>query len=139
MSEMSDMKILRYTIKYQDINVAIVQFCKEDFFNFLKNSDVFMEISEDEDSFWDRFEEALMEISGVFFVMVEGYEITIIKDPELQNWGGIIEDAIWCSVLFLNPGGGAIEVSKKSGKDIGKMITQKFDTVEPEYPHRDKK
>lgn len=98
-----------------------------------------MEISEDEDSFWDRFEEALMEISGVFFVMVEGYEITIIKDPELQNWGGIIEDAIWCSVLFLNPGGGAIEVSKKSGKAIGKMITQKFDTVEPEYPHRDKK
>ena len=81
------------------------------------------------------FEDALMEIHGVDFVVIDGYEATVIKSLYLPNWGRIIENVIWCSIFFLNPDGGAIETSTK-GKNIGKLITHKFDAIEPEYPHK---
>lgn len=135
---MSEMKILHYTIKYQDRNIAIVRFLRKEILDLLENSKIFIETGEDPNCFWECLEEALIEIFGVLYVIIDGYEITIIKNPELENWSRVIENVIWCSVLFLNPDGGAIEVSKY-GRDIGKLVTQRFDTSEPEYPRLDKK
>ena len=132
---MNNVKILHYRIKYQDSNVAIVKFSKNEINDFLKNSLIWIECGEDPDSFWECFEEALLEIYGVVFVMAEGYELIVNKDIQFPNWGRIIEDVIWCSIFFLNPDGEAIEVSKK-GEVVGKLITHKFDAIEPEYPHK---
>ncbi|MBM2817711.1 MAG: hypothetical protein HW401_301 [Parcubacteria group bacterium] len=129
---MNNKKVLHYRTKYQDCNVAIIQFSKDDIPNFLKNSFVVIENGEDLSSFWECFEDALMETFGVAFVIIDDYKITVIKDPELPNWDRIIEDVIWISVFFLKPNGGAVEVSK-NGKTIGKLITQKFDAIEPQY------
>ncbi|MBU6431409.1 MAG: hypothetical protein KGJ58_01645 [Patescibacteria group bacterium] len=131
---MSDIRILHYAIKYQNANIVIIRFSKREISAFLKKSSVWIETGDDPNYFWECFEEALLEISGVLFVIVEGYEITVIKNFCLPNWGRIIEDVIWCSLFFLNPNGGAIEV--KNGKNIGKLITHKFDAVEPEYPRK---
>ena len=128
-------KLLRYRIKYQDSNVAIVKFSKNEINDFLKNSLIWIECGEDPDYFWECFEDALLEIHGVDFVVVDGYEVMVIKSLYLSNWGRIIEDVIWCSIFFLNPDGGAIEVSKK-GEYVGKLITHKFDAIEPEYPRK---
>lgn len=128
-------KVLHYRIKYQDSNVVIIKFSKDDITDFLKNSLIWIENNEDPDYFWECFEDALMEIHGVMFAFVDGYEITIIKELELPNWGRIIENVIWCSIFFLNPDGGAIQMSKK-GEPIGKLIEVKFNLTEPEYPHK---
>ena len=92
-------------------------------------------MGEDPNYFWECFEDALMEIYGIAFVIVGGYEITVIKEPELTNWSRIIENIICCSIFFLNPDGGAIETSK-NGKNIGKLITHRFDAIEPDYPRK---
>lgn len=132
---MSNKKILHYRIKYQDSNVVVIKFSKDEIADFLKNSVVWIENDEDQDCFWECFEDALMEIHGVDFVVIDGYEATVIKSLYLPNWGRIIENVIWCSIFFLNPDGGAIETSTK-GKNIGKLITHRFDAVEPEYPRK---
>ena len=129
---MSDMRILHYTIKYQDSNIAVIRFSKKELSNILKNSVIYMEMGECHKYFWQCFNEALLEISGVSYVIAEGYEITVVKDCRFPNWGRIIEDMIWCSLFFLNPNGGAIEVSK-NGRIIGKLITQRFDAIETQY------
>lgn len=132
---MSDMQILHYGIKYQDANIVVIKFSKNELIDFLKNSLVWMEMGENPNYFWECFEEALMEISGVEYAIVDGWEITAIKDPCFPNWGRIVEDVIWCSIFFLNPNGGAIQVSK-DGKEIGKLVAPRFDAVEPEYPRK---
>ena len=129
---MVNKKILRYRIKYQDGNIAIIRFAKDDIPHFLKNSLVCIEMGKDRSSFWECFKDALRNTYGVAFVIIDNYTITIIKEPELPNWSRIIEDVIWCSIFFLNPDGGAIEVSK-DGKNIGKLVTQRFDAAEPQY------
>lgn len=133
-------KVLHYRIKYQDSNIAIIKFSKKEISNFLKGSLIWIEIGEDPNHFWECFEDALLEISGVAFVFIDEYEIIVIKELQLPNWGYIIENVIWCSIFFLNPNGGAIEVSRK-GETIGKLITQRFDANEPKYPdsNRNKK
>lgn len=128
-------KLLHYRIKYQDSNVVVIKFSKNDITDFLKNSLVWIENNEDSDYFWECFEEALFEIHGIAFVFIDGYEITVVKEFQLPNWGKVIENVIWCSVFFLNPDGGAIEVSK-NGENIGKLITHRFDAIEPEYPRK---
>ena len=92
-------KILHYRIKYQDSNIAIIKFSKDDISYFLKNSLVWIEMGEDPNYFWECFEDALMEIYGIAFVIVGGYEITVIKEPELTNWSRIIENIICCSIF----------------------------------------
>jgi len=77
----------------------------------------------------------LIEIHGIDFVIVDGYEIVVIKMLDLPNWGRIIENVIWCSIFFLNPDGGAIQTST-GGKNIGKIITHNFDTIEPNPPSK---
>ena len=104
-------------------------------FLIFKNSLVWIEHGRRSKLFWECFEDALMEIYGIAFVIVEGYEITVIKEPELTNWSRIIENIICCSIFFLNPDGGAIETSK-NGKNIGKLITHRFDAIEPDYPRK---
>jgi len=130
--QMSNIRILHYAIKYQDSNIAVIKFSKKELSDILKNSVIYMEMGECPKYFWQCFSEALLEISGVSYIIPEGYDITVVKDCRFPNWGRIIEDLIWCSLFFLNPDGGAIEVSK-NGMRIGKLITQKFDEVEPEY------
>ena len=128
-------KLLHYRIKYQDSNVAIIKFSKDEIDYFLKNFSIWTEINKDPNYFWICFEEALLEIPGVSHVVADGYEMVTVKDVRLPNWGRIIQNVIWCSVFFLNPDGGAIEVSKK-GEVIGKLITHRFDAIEPEYPRK---
>ena len=128
-------KILHYRIKYQDSNIAIIKFDRNEISDFLKNSLIWIENGEDPDSFWECFEEALLEIHGIDFLVVDGYEIVIIKAFDLPNWGRIVENVIWCSIFFLNPDGGAIETSTK-GKNIGKLIIPRFDAIEPMPPSK---
>ena len=131
-------KILHYRIKYQDSNVAIIKFDKNEISDFLKNSLIWIEDGEDIECFWECFEDVLIEIHGIDFVIVDGYEIVVIKMLDLPNWGRIIENVIWCSIFFLNPDGGAIEVSADE-KNIGKLIMPRFDAVEPNPPSPNKK
>ena len=126
-------KILHYRIKYQNSNIAIIQFSKKEICYFLENSSPRAEKGESPYSFWECFEEALMEIYGVIFVMAEGYELIVIKDTQFPNWGRIIEDVIWCSIFFLNPGGGAFQ-TRNNGEIIGKLIEHRFDAIEPDSP-----
>lgn len=129
----SEFKIMHYRIGYQNSNVAIIKFDKNEISVFLENSLLWIENGECEDikCFWNSFEEALMEIHGVDCVLVDGYEITIVKDPILPNWGKIIENVIWCSLFFINPGGGAIKVSANGNNNVGKLITHSFNAIEP--------
>ncbi len=128
-------KILHYRIKYQDSNVAIIKFSKDEISDFLKNSLIWIEEGEDVECFWECFEDSLIEIHGIDFLIVDGYEIVVNKALDLPNWGRIIENVIWCSVLFLNPDGGAMEISAE-GKNIGKIITHSFDATEPKPPRK---
>ena len=132
---MNDIKILHYKIKYQDSNIAVITFSKKEISDLFKNFSILTEIGKDPHFFWECFEDALFEIHGVAFAIIDGYEITITKYPELPNWGRIIENVIWSSLFFLNLGGGAVEVSK-NGKTIGKVIKHMFDAVEPKYPRK---
>lgn len=126
-------KLLHYRTKYQDSNVAIIGFSKQDVDNILKDSLIWIENSGNDSScLWDCFEEALLEIYGVYFAFINGYDVTIIKDPQLQSWGKVLEDVIWCSLFFINPGGGkAVEVLR-SGKIFGKVVSHSFSATEPE-------
>lgn len=124
-------KVLRYRIVYQDSNVAIFNFLKEDITDSFKDCTVWIENETDNIShFWESFECALMEICGVYFAFIDGYEMIIIKDPSLPNWGKILEDVVWCSLFFINPGGEAVEVFK-NGKKFGKVIAHTFSATEP--------
>src|SRR3989344_1484974 len=113
---MSNVRILHYTIKYQDANFVVIKFLKKELSEFLRNSLIYMEMGECYQYFWQCFNETLLEISGVSYVIAEGYEITVVKDYRFPNWGRVIEDIIWCSLFFLNPNGGATEMSK-NGKN----------------------
>lgn len=133
---MSCMQILHYSIKYQDANIVVIRFPKKEISNFLKKSVIYIEMDECYVNFWKCFNESLLEISGVSYVIAEGYEITVVKDYRFPNWGKIIENVIWCSLLFLNPDGGAIEMSN-NGRKVGKLITQRFNGIEPQYPRKE--
>ena len=131
-------KMLHYRIKYQDSNVAILEFSKHDVADFLKDSLVWIEDdSGDPSCFWENFETALLEISGVYFAFIDGYDILIIKDCRFQNWGKLLEDVIWCSLFFINPGGKAVE-TLKNGKKFGKIISHSFRETEPESKSKSK-
>lgn len=132
---MSNIKILHYEIKYQDSNVAIIRFPKKEISDFLKKTEVFIENCDSHNPFLECFEDTLMEICGVAFVIVDVYKITVIKEPELTNWGNIIEDTIWSSLFFFNLFDGAIQISR-CGKPIGKLVKIVFNEAEPEYPHK---
>lgn len=130
-------KNLLFFIKFQDSNVAIIRFSKKelakirekttiyaeagiDFFDhfdeeYAKNSNVVQHL------FFQSFEEALNEINGVLFAMVDGYEIVVVKDPSFPNWGRMLEDVIWTSLIFIGADS-AVQVSKKGDKTIGKLI-----------------
>ncbi len=131
---------LHYRVVFQNSNIAVFNFLKEDVINALKDSRIYIEGENGNSAprlFWKTFEESLMEIFGVYFVLVEGYEIVIIKDPTLPNWGRIIENVVWCSLFFLNPGGKAVEVLK-NGKKFGKVILHSFSEKEPESKSKNK-
>lgn len=134
---MSCIQILHYSIKYQDANIAVIRFSKKEISNFLEKSTIYIEMNECYVNFWKCFNESLLEISGVSYVIAEGYEITVVKDYRFPNWGKIIENVIWCSLLFLNPDGGAIEMSN-NGRKVGKLITQRFNGIEPQYPRKER-
>ena len=130
-----DKTIIYYQIKFQDSNVVIIKFFKDELLNILKlkSSFVWIELGKDKNSFWDCFEDALLEIEGVLFVMFEDCEMIVVKDPQLPNWGKIVEDVMWSSLFFLNPSGSAVEASKRDKKIIGKLITQQFNAIERPY------
>lgn len=129
-------RILHYRTKYQDSNVAVIEFSKADVSYFLSDSLIWIESNvDDPNCIWECFEDSLLEIFGVYFAFIDGYDVTIIKDPGLQNWGKVLEDVIWCSLFFLNPGGKAVEVLK-NGKVFGKIISHSFSATEPESKSR---
>ena len=50
---MNNVKILHYRIKYQDSNVAVIKFSKDEITDCLKNSLVWIENDENPDCFWN--------------------------------------------------------------------------------------
>lgn len=127
---------LRYVVKFQDSNVAIIQFCKDDIIKIFEKTIIFVETTGEyfdpkyinnsmlQRLFWKSFKDALLEVKGVLFVMLEGHEIIIVKNPSLPNWQDIIKDVIWVSLIFINADD-AVHVSKKDGKIISKPVVCK--------------